>query len=394
VNVPSPEAATSASAAAPTTATAWLVRVRLAHSALAVALVFAGIVAMHVGAALGAIDRRGLTLWTVTSAACFTIVYLLVRSGFTARFRDPSLTFVQIGLAAITGAWAYTLAGTAHPVVTLMLSLALSFGSFGISPRQLFWCAGFSLVVFGAVMIRQCLVDPLRYRAVDDFLLFVFLVLIVAGQGINTIRVNGMRQRLRDQRAALSDAVAAMNELAVRDPLTGLHNRRYMLEVLRHEQARAVRAATPCAIALLDIDHFKSLNDSFGHACGDQALIGFSSLLTGSVRASDVVGRWGGEEFVVLFPATALGGALEVVERVRAALASGSSHELPRRLTFSAGVAAWDARQSIEQNIARADAACYAAKRLGRDRTEVAAAAQAHDALGQPGGGERPVARA
>lgn len=168
--------------------------------------------------------------------------------------------------------------------------------------------------------------------------------------------------------------------LATTDPLTRLYNRRRIGEIIDYEVARARRVPHPLTFILCDIDHFKSVNDQHGHACGDQVLVAASEALRGCLREQDSVARWGGEEFLIVLPNTDVEGALLVAERARAALqampAPPSAPQLVLTMTF--GVAAHRMGDRVEATVARADAALYRGKADGRNRVvreEAAAAA-------------------
>ncbi|GIX30556.1 MAG: hypothetical protein KatS3mg124_1028 [Porticoccaceae bacterium] len=166
-------------------------------------------------------------------------------------------------------------------------------------------------------------------------------------------------------------------------PLTGLYNRRFADEALALGVAAAARRGEPYAVALLDLDHFKALNDTHGHRAGDQALAAVAAEFRRTLRRSDVVCRYGGEEFLVLMPGTSLAQAVEVVDRLRAAV-ERLLLDLPdgRRLqiTLSAGVAAHPEQGADPDNLVRwADTALYAAKRAGRNRVVSAALVAAEE---------------
>lgn len=172
---------------------------------------------------------------------------------------------------------------------------------------------------------------------------------------------------------SLRDANARLETLASTDELTQVSNRRAIESALRRDLARADREATVVSVLLLDIDHFKSINDIWGHATGDAVLAMLGRLLSSSLRAGDLVGRWGGEEFLCILPSTDLAGAVVVAERLRATLASNAVSG-PRGLvqvTASLGAASIrgpGCRNATEDLIRRVDEALYAAKEGGRDR--------------------------
>ena len=153
---------------------------------------------------------------------------------------------------------------------------------------------------------------------------------------------------------------AQLETLAEHDPLTGVANRRAWDGRLPVEMDRARRAGTPLAVALLDLDHFKRFNDQYGHQAGDQLLRSATAAWQSLLRSSDLLARYGGEEFAVLLPASTLGQAVEVIDRLRPAT--------PLAQTFSAGVALWHGDETSDQLVACADKALYQAKQAGRNQ--------------------------
>ncbi|MFV9503458.1 MAG: diguanylate cyclase [Oscillochloridaceae bacterium umkhey_bin13] len=179
------------------------------------------------------------------------------------------------------------------------------------------------------------------------------------------------------QQAAIAIQNARLFEevrhLARTDPLTGLYNRRSFYEAAQRELERARRLGSTLAVILLDIDHFKLVNDEHGHQAGDRALEAVADLLRASLRTADISARYGGEELVVLLPDTSPEAALAVAERLRRGmhLLTLQSERGPIHLTASFGVATCEAdtdQLELESLLARADEACYAAKHTGRDR--------------------------
>ena len=167
---------------------------------------------------------------------------------------------------------------------------------------------------------------------------------------------------------------------AATDALTGLANRRAVADSLRRMVAQASRSLTPLAVIAIDLDHFKQINDRHGHDLGDDVLAAVGSCLRDSVRASDLVGRTGGEELVVVAPETDAAGAAELAEKLRAAVAGLTVTGLPDHITASFGVAAMPEHAvNGDALLRRADRALYLAKRNGRDRVEVAGETAAAD---------------
>jgi diguanylate cyclase (GGDEF)-like protein len=167
---------------------------------------------------------------------------------------------------------------------------------------------------------------------------------------------------------------ALMRRLATVDCLTGMLNRRAFFQQADSARLLSLRLRKPIALLMLDIDHFKQLNDGFGHGCGDEALKVFADTARGVLRDHDVLGRLGGEEFALALPGTALEGALEAAERLRVAVLDAPviSRSPGYRVTVSIGVVTIGAGEELAAALARADHALYAAKTGGRNRVEVA----------------------
>lgn len=162
-----------------------------------------------------------------------------------------------------------------------------------------------------------------------------------------------------------------VEQQALVDGLTALANRRACSDALQAETARAERFGTPLSVVVADLDRFKDVNDAYGHAIGDEALRTFADVLRGTVRESDVAGRWGGEEFLLLLPGADEDGAAQLAERIRAGLSGRSVAGAPDlRLTASFGVAEYAPESSAERLVGAADRALYRAKRAGKNRVE------------------------
>lgn len=171
-----------------------------------------------------------------------------------------------------------------------------------------------------------------------------------------------IRQDITDKKRA--------EELSITDRLTQLYNRLKLDEDLHKEVVRADRYGHPLSVIILDVDHFKSVNDTYGHQTGDQVLVALAGLIRSNLRQSDIAGRWGGEEFLVICPVTTTDGAAALAEKLRAAI---SAHAFPvvGTKTCSFGIASRLAGEKEEDMVGRADAALYRAKEQGRNRVEV-----------------------
>ena len=187
-----------------------------------------------------------------------------------------------------------------------------------------------------------------------------------------------VRVRAGERICALQEELVSARESlryeATHDHLTGAWNRAAILDVLERERTRAARANTPLSVAMVDFDHFKRVNDVHGHLAGDAVLRDGVARISASLRTRDFVGRYGGEEFLVVMPGCDGESAMSTCERVRAAVANEpiALGDLRIRATVSVGAAAWTGARDANDLVDRADAALYRAKHAGRDRVELA----------------------
>ncbi len=179
-----------------------------------------------------------------------------------------------------------------------------------------------------------------------------------------------MRESARKNRE-LKEANDTIARLARTDALTGLANRRTLDETLPREIARAERQGKPLAVIMADLDHFKAINDRFGHVIGDQVLAGAAAVFGSNLRAYDLAARYGGEEFVLVLPGTTAKEAAPVAQRVRKEVADIKIPNGPTQITISLGIASFRTGETPDQIVARADAALYRAKNAGRNRVEI-----------------------
>jgi two-component system, cell cycle response regulator len=188
------------------------------------------------------------------------------------------------------------------------------------------------------------------------------------------IRLKRERDELRQTTEEARRRAEAASEMSMTDPLTGLLNRYGLQRSLQRELSEARRYARPLSCLLMDLDYFKQVNDTYGHAAGDTALMQVGRVLTDAVRGSDVVCRYGGEEFLVLAPETGIEGALALAEKIRLTASARLFGDGERvfGLTLSVGAAQLLPGESGNDMIARADQALYQAKQAGRNRVKTA----------------------
>jgi len=194
-------------------------------------------------------------------------------------------------------------------------------------------------------------------------------------------RVRDLNERLANLESANLDLLmknSALSEISARDSLTGLYNRWYVMEKIDSEMNRSVRHGCPVSLIMMDIDHFKRVNDSFGHSAGDRVLRSVGQVLRDSCRVYDVPGRYGGEEFCIVLPETKVGNTTVVAERIRERLEAsrfdvGDDSVVVTASIGIAGIESVEAEGSLSPAILidRADQALYSAKHHGRNRVEM-----------------------
>ena len=322
------------------------------------------------------VDQTALQWWAALSVGGLVVMTAFIRSGETARLRDPSLTIPQMVWTITSGAVAYVLAGDARGLVLSVLAMILFFGTFGLTVDEVIGIGVYALLAFASAIGVSSRFNANASGYLD--IAYALMVLIVLSGCIAlNLRIQRIRAKLQQQREALAQALEVNRELATRDELTGLINRRAMLDLMALEHSRSLRSGRPLLLAQLDIDHFKPINDQHGHATGDRALQAFAGTVRASVRDTDVLARWGGEEFVLMLTDTSAEHARELLERIRQAVqALEIAHSAGSlQLTVYIGLAQHLPGDTVERTLERADQALYRAKALGRNRVVVAPAA-------------------
>ncbi|RZL37993.1 MAG: sensor domain-containing diguanylate cyclase [Rubrivivax sp.] len=347
-------------------------RLRLRQTSLALLLMLISIVVLHYAVHLRGGQRSQLLWgWTAYSLGGMAFFYGAIRSGWSLRAADPSLTGHQIAFAISAAALGYAQAGPLRGTCFPVLTLILMFGMFQLRARSAYALSLFALAAFGLAMATMAVLQPAAYPPAVEIGHFVMLACMLPAVAVLTARLSRIRRRLSDQRQELARALAQLQAIATRDELTDLPNRRQMQALMDQELLRSLRHGHDFCIAVLDLDHFKRVNDQHGHAAGDLVLRAFAETGQAALRATDVIARWGGEEFLVLLPDTGMPLALVGMERLRlrvADLTTDVGNGVQLSVTVSIGLTAHHRGDTLAQTLARADQLLYQAKAEGRDR--------------------------
>lgn len=287
-------------------------------------------------AALSGVDALGAAFFVVCLAVLLLAMWRAYRAG---RAGDPESTTIARGLFVL--------------IATLMIDVSMELH---LIPQ----IGGLPVFGFTVLFIASATSLNRRYDREHNELV--------------TLREE-LEERVDQRTRELQEANRRLEEASRTDPLTSLPNRRAFIDAANHELKRALRSGRMFAVAMLDLDHFKRVNDSYGHAVGDLVLQQTTASLRAALRSQDIIARWGGEEFVILLPETNADGAAVAAESIRAAISS-SFVELNGKaihVTASLGIAEHSLSQTLDRTIAAADRALYRAKDEGRDRVVIAA---------------------
>jgi diguanylate cyclase (GGDEF)-like protein len=294
------------------------------------------------------------SLYTLVSIVIF---YGLFRSGWNKRATDRSLTVPMMLCATAAVTFVLFHVGPARPVFLLMYPVILFFGVFRLRTPSLLVVASLALTGYVAVIWMLLQTRPALASPQIEMLQWIVLAAVLIWFSFMGGYVNQLHMRLKE---------------AEYDEVTGIFTRRRILQVLERERIRCDRGGGPLCIGMLDIDRFKEVNDSLGHAAGDQALRNSVRLAQQQLRLIDFIGRYGGEEFLLVLTQTELEGANECAERIREKI-EGSPFAIAnqhRHMTVSIGVAQYRPGESVQAMLERVDAALYRAKAKGRNRIE------------------------
>jgi diguanylate cyclase (GGDEF)-like protein len=310
-------------------------------------------------------------IW-LTAIVMFGVVFFsgLVRASNYLGLSPAQLAIGQGSFAIGCATFIYIIAPPIRGAVLTILPVVVVFCVFALKPRQSLLLGAGAILLFGATSLWLAVMNPQQFDPRQELVHFILAASALAAAASITGQINHLRTRLKLQKAELTEALIRIETLATRDELTSLANRRHMNEILCNEERRHRTSDYPISLALLDIDWFKQINDTYGHAAGDEVLRAFAAHAQAAVRATDMVARWGGEEFLLLFPNTTTAEAAVVIERLKSRV---EALHLPHmgadiRFTFSAGLVGLQPRQPMNEAIRLADIAMYRAKSDGRNR--------------------------
>ncbi|QPF86949.1 GGDEF domain-containing protein [Bradyrhizobium genosp. L] len=306
------------------------------------------------------------------SGLCLVAVYVaLSELGFHERFRDHYLVAPQSAINMVNLLLFTYVAPEVGVLFLCNLFVVFGFGALRTSARQtaVIW----TIMVLGLAVLFLWTDKPIGMPTgsrVDRLATMLVFALTIGRCMYLGIFSSAMQQSLYQSGLKLKEAYRRIEELAELDELTGAFNRRSIMRMLEEEIARCARSGSACAVALIDLDHFKRINDVYGHPIGDEALRTFSISMFANLRSIDRFGRYGGEEFLLVLPDLSQDQAERALERLRTIIADldWSAFSPGMKVTISAGVTTLRPRENSDTLLTRADGALYAAKAKGRNR--------------------------
>ena len=309
--------------------------------------------------------------YALCGLALMAVTILLSEIGFNERFKDHYL--VAPGSSAnmvILLTFAY-LAPEVGVMFLCSLFTVFSFASLRSTPVQtgILWTA-MTLGLAGLFLLTDKPLAMPHGSHLERFATMTTFIVTIGRCMFLGIFSSSLKASLYQSGLKLKEAYKRIEELAELDELTGSFNRRCIMRMLDEEIARSARSGSSCSIALIDLDHFKRVNDSYGHPTGDEVLRTFAITMFANIRSVDRFGRYGGEEFLLLLPDLPNEGAVPAMDRLRAIVADldWSAFSPGMKVTLSAGVATLKPDETTDSFLARADSALYTAKAQGRNR--------------------------
>lgn len=302
--------------------------------------------------------------WVVNLA-----ILACLRSGLNLRFSDPSLTMAQIFWATSCVMYITYYLNEARAAALMICILVMNFSAFRLNLAQLITVAVFASGSYALVIYLLYTNHPDIFGLQIELFILAGFAAALFGSTIVGHEMYTLRAALRDRNRRLEFALERMNLLAVTDEVTGAYNRHFLSQVLTQQMALAVRGGYKFSLVFMDLDHFKRINDEFGHAAGDNVLAQLAEIANTIIREGDYLIRYGGEEFVLLLANTNVDGAETLAERLRKTVAESSFEDIApgMRLTVSCGATGFKPGESADDLIARADRAMYQAKENGRN---------------------------
>lgn len=293
------------------------------------------------------------------------VLYAVFRSNFNLRSKDPSMTLLQMVFGIFWILFIMYHLNEGRSILLIMFFVVFVFGLFELRSSQFLVLSFFSILLYGSVVFLLYFNHPQTVDLKLEIINLAVLALVLTWFSVFGGYLTKLRRRLKK-------ALATIRKLAIYDELTQIYNRRHFFEILRYQKSLCDRGTPHFSLCILDLDHFKAVNDTHGHQAGDKVLQFVAAAVETKLREIDTLARYGGEEFVVLLSGTGRADALRVSERIRYVVEQLVIPSLPDdfKITTSIGISSYKSNRTLESLIHCADEALYRAKAKGRNCIE------------------------
>jgi diguanylate cyclase (GGDEF)-like protein len=300
----------------------------------------------------------------------YITIFVLILTGVNQRFKDKGMTLIQIAWVTIFVMISTYYIDQVRLLFLMLYLLVMLFAAFRLRIDGFLFITVIAIFGYGTVILFLSRNHPESIDLKIETIQWLVFAFTLGGFSIVGSQLSALRQMLRSRNIQLQEALNKVKEMAITDELTGIFNRRHIMDVLAYQKSLADRGDYIFVVCYADLDHFKQVNDKFGHGTGDIVLQKFALLAKDVIRGIDYIARFGGEEFLLILVKTSLSEALTVSERIRQKIRKFSFGDLSPDLhmTVSIGVAAYKPGERIDDLLDRADAALYRAKGSGRNR--------------------------
>lgn len=321
------------------------------------------------------VERDALNIATGLAGIAMALFYGMFSSGMNQKATEKNLTLPMILSALMLMLWVAYVAPATRTIFTPFVFVIIAYGMYRLTQKTMLLLSLATLAAYAAVIAlhyTQSHDAALRKFELSVLKLEMLHWLVLALTLPGFVMLTGRVQRLHNALLKAGKKIKNIEEHARRDQLLGCYNRRYMVAVLEEQKRLADETGTDLCLAVIDLDHFKLVNDEVGHLAGDEVLRAFSRIAQDNVRQGDVFGRYGGEEFLLVLPETSLLAALNSAERIREQVENHAwNAKLQRNITVSIGLTQYIPGESVLDLFSRTDTAMYLAKRGGRNQVVV-----------------------
>ena len=320
----------------------------------------------------GIMDLQALYGFWIITLAINIILYIVFRTGLNLWMSDPSLTSIQMCAANLVVMYGLYYIYEIRGFLLSIYILILLFGIFRLYTRQFLFVSAFALLTYGVDIVLLNIFHPQVINSKIECFQWFGMAIVLISVSLIGGKISSLRRELRVSQKKLQSSLTVIREMAIHDDLTGFYNRHHLMDIIDSENNRSVRTGSVFSLVMMDIDKFKSINDTYGHQTGDQVLRTLAAIIRSMLRKTDFCGRYGGEEFLIVLTQTDLQAANVFAERIRECIENSFFPDLGpySRITVSLGLAEHRIQGNIEKTISRADDALYKAKKRGRNRVE------------------------